>query len=202
MKRQLDTTQKLYTLCMLVQDVPGVLSQVARLFSRKGYNIESIVSGHTDKPGVTRITIAIMADQGMLEQIAAQCSKLIPVISVKILDESVSIRREVALIKVDAADHAKRNEIIQLANVFRAKVIDVAKTSLTLEVFGPGDTANAQVTRGGADVSAFDPHTLASLRYPGLYAVGEALDIDGRCGGYNLHWAFASGLAAGRSAAE
>ena len=136
MKRQLDTTQKLYTLCMLVQDVPGVLSQVARLFSRKGYNIESIVSGDTDKPGVTRITIAIMADQGMLEQIAAQCSKLIPVISVKILDESVSIRREVALIKVDAADHGKRNEIIQLANVFRAKVIDVAKTSLTLEVFG------------------------------------------------------------------
>ena len=112
MKRQLDTTQKLYTLCMLVQDVPGVLSQVARLFSRKGYNIESIVSGDTDKPGITRITIAIMADQGMLEQIAAQCSKLIPVISVKILDESVSIRREVALIKVDAADHAKRNEII------------------------------------------------------------------------------------------
>lgn len=73
---------------------------------------------------------------------------------------------------------------------------------LTLEVYGPGDTANAQVTRGGADVSAFDPHTLASLRHPGLYAIGEALDIDGRCGGYNLHWAFASGLAAGRSAAE
>lgn len=72
---------------------------------------------------------------------------------------------------------------------------------LTLEVYGHGDTANAQVTRGGADVSAFDPHTLASLRYPGLYAIGEALDIDGRCGGYNLHWAFASGLAAGRSAA-
>jgi len=74
--------------------------------------------------------------------------------------------------------------------------------NLTLEVYGPGDTANAQVTRGGADVSAFDPRTLSSLRYPGLYAVGEALDIDGRCGGYNLHWAFASGLAAGRSAAE
>ena len=73
---------------------------------------------------------------------------------------------------------------------------------LRLEVLGPGDVNNAQVTRGGADVSAFDAYTMASLRYPGLYAVGEALDIDGRCGGYNLHWAFASGLAAGRSAAQ
>ena len=136
MKTVFDAEKKLYTLSILVRDIPGVLSQVARLFSRKGYNIESIVSGETDRPGITRITISILADQAMLEQIAAQCSKLIPVISVKILDESVSIRREVALIKVDAADHAKRNEIIQLANVFRAKVIDVAKTSLTLEVFG------------------------------------------------------------------
>ena len=85
MKRQLDTTQKLYTLCMLVQDVPGVLSQVARLFSRKGYNIESIVSGDTDKPGITRITIVLLADELMIAQIAAQCRKLLPVQAVKIL---------------------------------------------------------------------------------------------------------------------
>ena len=130
---------------MLVQDVPGVLSQVARLFSRKGYNIESIVSGDTDMPGVTRITIAIMADQGMLEQIAAQCSKLIPVISVKILDESVSIRREVALIKVDAGDHAKRNEIIQLANVFRAKVIDYTVEEMCIEITGDPSKIDAFV---------------------------------------------------------
>ena len=70
-----------------------------------------------------------------------------------------------------------------------------------LTVLGPGDVQNAQVTRGGADVKGFDPLTLESRRIPGLYCVGEALDVDGRCGGYNLHWAFASGLAAGRSAA-
>ena len=93
MKRQADTERKLYTLCILVQNIPGVLSQVARLFSRKGYNIESIVSGETDKPGITRITIGILADQTMLEQIAAQCSKLLPVTAVKILDEDTSIRR-------------------------------------------------------------------------------------------------------------
>lgn len=136
MKRQLDTTQKVYSLCMLVQDIPGVLSQVVRLFSRKGHNIESIVSGETDKPGITRITITLMTSQAQVEQIAAQCSKLLPVISVKLLDENVSIRREVALIKVDAAAHSKRGEIIQLANIFRAKVIDVSRDSLTLEVFG------------------------------------------------------------------
>ena len=69
-----------------------------------------------------------------------------------------------------------------------------------LTVEGPGDVQNAQVTRGGAAVEGFDPRTLESRRCPGLYGVGEALDIDGRCGGYNLHWAFVSGLAAGRSA--
>ena len=136
MKRQLDPERKLYTLCILVQDIPGVLSQVARLFSRKGYNIESIVSGETDKPGITRITISIMADEAMLEQIAAQCSKLLPVTAVKILDEDTSIRREVALIKVGAASRSARDEVIQLANIFRAKVIDVSRESLTLEIFG------------------------------------------------------------------
>ena len=87
MKREFDSTRKLYTLCILVEDVPGVLSQVARLFSRKGYNIESIVSGATDRPGITRISIEILADELMIEQIAAQCRKLLPVKAVKILDE-------------------------------------------------------------------------------------------------------------------
>ena len=136
MKKYMNLERKLYTMVILVQDIPGVLSQVARLFSRKGYNIESIVSGETDKPGVTRITISIMADQAMIEQISAQCSKLLPVISVKILDEETSIRREVALVKVSALDRNARDEVIQLANIFRAKVIDVSRETLTLEIFG------------------------------------------------------------------
>ena len=110
MKREFDKEKKLYTLSILVRDIPGVLSQVARLFSRKGYNIESIVSGETDKPGVTRITIVILADELMIDQIAAQCSKLIPVLAVKILDEGASIQREFALIKVAAADRAARQQ--------------------------------------------------------------------------------------------
>lgn len=136
MRKQLNTERKLYTLCILVEDVPGVLSQVSRLFSRKGYNIESIVSGATDRPGITRISIELMGDELMIDQIAAQCRKLLPVKAVKILDEETCIRREIALIKVNCADRAARDEIIQLVNIFRAKVIDVAKDSLTIWVFG------------------------------------------------------------------
>ena len=127
---------KSYTLCILVQDIPGVLSQVARLFSRKGYNIESIVSGETDKPGVTRITIVLLSDDLMIEQIAAQCRKLLPVIAVKILDEGTSIQREFALIKVQAVDRNSRDEVIQMANIFRANIIDVSHETLTVAIFG------------------------------------------------------------------
>lgn len=136
MKHEFNSEKKLYTLVILVRDIPGVLSQVARLFSRKGYNIESIVSGATDQPGISRISIELIGDELMIEQIAAQCRKLLPVKTVKILDEETCIRREIALIKVTAADRAARDEIIQLANIFRAQVIDVAKESLTLWVFG------------------------------------------------------------------
>ena len=136
LKKEFDTEKKLYTLAILVQDIPGVLSQVARLFSRKGYNIESIVSGETDKPGITRITIVLLADELMISQIAAQCRKLIPVKAVKLLDESASIQREFALIKVKAEDRASRDEVIQMANLFRASIIDVGKESLTVAIFG------------------------------------------------------------------
>ena len=136
MKKEFDHQKKLYTLCILVEDVPGVLSQVARLFSRKGYNIESIVSGATDRPGITRISIEIIADELMLEQIAAQCRKLLPVQAVKILDEETCIRQENAFIKVRASGRDERDEVIQLVNIFHAKVIDVDKESLTIYVFG------------------------------------------------------------------
>ena len=122
MKTVFDPEKKLYTLSILVRDIPGVLSQVARLFSRKGYNIESIVSAETDKPGVTRITIVILGDELMVNQIADQCRKLIPVLAVKILGEDTSLQREFSLIKVHAADRNTRDEVIQMANIFRANI--------------------------------------------------------------------------------
>ena len=136
MKREFNTEKKEYTLSILVQDIPGVLSQVARLFSRKGYNIESIVSGETDRSNVSRITIVLLADELMIDQIAAQCRKLIPVLAVKILDEGTSIQREFSLIKVHAADRNARDEVIQMANIFRAKIIDVSRETLTVAIFG------------------------------------------------------------------
>ena len=136
MKKEFDPTKKQYTLAILVRDIPGVLSQVARLFSRKGYNIESIVSGETDKPGITRITIVLLADELMISQIAAQCRKLLPVKAVKVLDEESCIRREIALIKVKAGDRSTRDEVIQIANIFRGKVIDISHDTLTIWVFG------------------------------------------------------------------
>ena len=134
-----------HTLSILVEDTPGVLSQVARLFSRKGYNIESIVSGETDRPGVTRITIVLLADEGMIDQIAAQCRKLLPVLAVKILDEAASIQREFALIKVRAVDRTSRDEVIQMANIFRAKIIDVSRETLTVAIFGEKEKTSALI---------------------------------------------------------
>ncbi len=145
MKKTFNPEKKLYTLAILVQDIPGVLSQVARLFSRKGYNIESIVSGETDKPGVTRITIVILGDELMVGQIAAQCRKLIPVLAVKLLDEATAIQREFALIKVRAADRNARDEVIQMSNIFRAKIIDVGRDTLTVAVFGDRDKTAALI---------------------------------------------------------
>ena len=146
MKKTFDTEKKLYTLSILVRDIPGVLSQVARLFSRKGYNIESIVSGETDRSGITRITIVILGDELMVNQIAAQCRKLIPVLAVKLLDETTSIQREFSLIKVQAADRNSRDEVIQIANIFRANIIDVSRETLTVAIFG--DKTKTSALRG------------------------------------------------------
>ena len=137
MKREFDSRKKLYTLCVLVDDTPGVLSQVARLFSRKGYNIESIVSGATDKPGITRISIELLADGLTIGQIAAQCRK------VKILDEDTCIRREIAFIKVRAASREARDGVIQIVNIFRAKVIDMDKETMTIWIFGDEEKIDA-----------------------------------------------------------
>ena len=143
MKREFDTTRKLYTLSILVKDIPGVLSQVARLFSRKGYNIESIASGPSKEPGVTRITIVLKGDELMIDQIAAQCRKLLPVLAVKVLDNDSSIQREFALIKVKAMDLSTRGEIIQIADIFRANVVDVSRETLTVAILGDSDKTTA-----------------------------------------------------------
>ena len=145
MRKEFNSEKKIYTLAVIVEDIPGILSQVARLFSRKGYNIESIVSGATDRECITRISIEIIADELMIEQIAAQCRKLIGVKAVKVLDEKTSIRREIAFIKVRATDRTSRDEILQISNIFKGKVIDIDLESLTISVFGNNDKNDALI---------------------------------------------------------
>ncbi len=131
------------TLSVLVENSAGVLSQVSRLFSRKGYNIESLAVGTTDDPNESRITIEVMADDAMILQIMNQLRKQFPVHSVQELLPERSIRRELVLVKVKADTHDVRNEIIQIANVFRTSVIDVSLGSITLALVGDETKADA-----------------------------------------------------------
>ena len=128
------------TLSVLVENAAGVLSQVSRLFSRKGYNIESLAVGTTDDPAVSRITIEVWADKPMIEQIMNQLRKQFSVYSVQELLPERSIRRELVMFKVRAETPDIRNEI---ANIFRASIIDVSLKSLTLALIGDETKADA-----------------------------------------------------------
>ena len=127
---------KRYTIAALVSNEAGVLSQVSRLFSRKGYNIETLAVGCTEDPDVSRVTIEIVTDLSRVELLCNQLRKLIPVYSVKLLEPEKSIRRELVLIKVRAADRTARDEVIQIGNIFRASIIDITPSTLTLSVIG------------------------------------------------------------------
>ncbi len=131
------------TLAMLVDNEPGVLSQIARLYSRKGYNIEAFAAGPTENPGVTRITIDVLADDPHTELLCNQLRKLFPVHSVKRLNSESSLYRELMLIKVRATNSERRNDVMQLANIFRAQIIDVSLETLTLIVSGDTEKIDA-----------------------------------------------------------
>ena len=135
---------KLRTLSVLVDNESGVLSQVSRLFSRKGYNIESLAVGTTDDPDVSRITIEVLCDGPMIDQIMNQLRKQVSVYSVQELKPERSIRRELVMFKVKAETHDIRNEVIQIANIFRASIIDVSLNSLTLALIGDETKADAK----------------------------------------------------------
>ena len=127
---------KLRTLSVLVENESGVLSQVSRLFSRKGFNIESLAVGTTDNPKISRMTIEVLANDNHTNLMCNQLAKMVPVHSVKLLEPGHSIRRELVLYKVRAKSSEDRNEIIQIANIFRGAVIDVATESLTISMIG------------------------------------------------------------------
>ena len=131
------------TLAVLVDNEAGVLSQISLLFSRKGYNIESLAVGATEDPKVSRITIEVYADEERITLLVNQLRKLFPVHSIKRLPLSNSIRRELVLIKVRTVDNAARSEILQIASVFRTSIIDVSVDTLTLAVIGDESKVDA-----------------------------------------------------------
>lgn len=124
-----------HILSVLVENKPGVLARVSGLFSRRGFNIESLAVGPTEDPNISRMTIVIDADDLKLEQITKQLHKLVNVLKISDLDPKDSVERELVLIKVNAPPD-KRAEVVETANIFRANIIDVSKTTLTIEITG------------------------------------------------------------------
>ncbi len=124
-----------HTIAVVVENKSGVLTRVAGLFSRRSFNIESLSVGPTDNPDYSRMTISVEGDEVTLEQVVKQLSKLINVIRVSELTPEESVERELALIKVNA-DREARAEVMQIVNVFRAKIIDVSPKSMIIEVTG------------------------------------------------------------------
>ena len=131
-----------HTLVALVQDKPGVLNRMASMFRRRGFNIESIAVGHSETPGLSRMTIVVNGSVAMVEQVRKQLDKVINV--VKVIDITVNkiTTRELALIKVKATS-ATRSEIIEIIDIFRAKILDVASDSVTVEITGDEDKVNS-----------------------------------------------------------
>jgi acetolactate synthase-1/3 small subunit len=133
-----------HTIAVIVENKSGVLTRIAGLFSRRSFNIDSLSVGATENPDYSRMTITVHGDRDVLEQVIKQLSKLINVIRVSELDPSESIERELAIIKV-SADKESRSEIMQIVNIFRAKIIDVSHRSMIIEVTGDEEKIDAIV---------------------------------------------------------
>lgn len=144
MDRRMIDNRREHTLSVLVQNQPGVLTRVAAMFSRRAFNIESIVVGATDDPRYSRMTLVVVGDEAEVEQVSKQLHKLIEVIRVSELLPGEMVERELALIKV-SADRNNRSEILQLIHVFRANVVDVSERSMIVEVTGDTQKVSAIV---------------------------------------------------------
>jgi acetolactate synthase-1/3 small subunit len=128
-------TGRKHVLSILVENRPGVLSRVAGLFSRRGFNIDTLAVGPTDDPEVSRITLTLDGAVHPIDQVTNQLHKLVNVLKIRDMDPETTVARELALFKVSAAVE-NRAEIVQFAEIFRAKIVDVSKRALIIEVTG------------------------------------------------------------------
>lgn len=138
----MDNNTSKHILSVLVENHAGVLSKVAGLFSRRGFNIHSLTVGTTEDKNISRMTIIVDGDKHLIEQITKQLNKLVDVIKIKQLNAEDTVSRELILIKVSATSET-RNEIIQIVDIFRAKIVDISEKTLTIEMTGKEDKISA-----------------------------------------------------------
>jgi acetolactate synthase-1/3 small subunit len=154
-----------HVLSLLVEDKPGLLTRVAGLFARRGFNIESLAVGKSELPGLSRITVVVDVEELPLEQVTKQLNKLINVIKIVELDYSQSVQREHMLIKV-RVDNTSRSQVLEAVNLFRASVVDVSTDALVIEVTGDTGKTNALLR-------VLEPYGIKEISQSGLLAIGR-----------------------------
>ncbi|MGW0243238.1 acetolactate synthase small subunit [Micromonospora chalcea] len=155
----------MHTLSVLVENKPGVLARVSGLFSRRGFNIDSLAVGETENPDVSRITIVVNAESSPLEQVTKQLNKLVNVLKIVELDPQVSVARELLLVKV-RADRTARAHVLETVGLFRARVVDVAPDTLTIEATGTPDKLDALLRD-------LEPFGIKEMVQSGTVAIGR-----------------------------
>ena len=154
-----------HVLSLLVEDKPGLLTRVAGLFARRGFNIHSLAVGTSEVEGLSRITVVVDVEDLPLEQVTKQLNKLINVIKIVELDPVQSVQREHLLIKV-RVDNSTRSQVLEAVNLFRARVVDVATDALVIEV--TGDSGKTQ-----ALLKVLEPYGIKEMAQSGLLAIGR-----------------------------
>ena len=154
-----------HTLSVLVENKPGVLARVSGLFSRRGFNIDSLAVGPTEHPEVSRMTILVSAEGNALEQITKQLNKLINVLKIVELEPSQAVQRELLLVKV-RADEGNRSAVLDIVELFNAKVVDVSPEALTVEVVGPPAKLEAAL-------KMMEPYGIREMVQSGMVALGR-----------------------------
>ncbi|MET3769472.1 acetolactate synthase-1/3 small subunit [Marisediminicola sp. UYEF4] len=154
-----------HVLSLLVEDKPGLLTRVAGLFARRGFNIESLAVGKSEIPGLSRITVVVDVEDLPLEQVTKQLNKLVNVLKIVELDPAQTVEREHMLIKV-RVDNSTRSQILEAATLFRARIVDVATDALVIEV--TGDTPKVQ-----ALLRVLEPYGIKEIAQSGLLAIGR-----------------------------
>ncbi len=155
----------IHTLSVLVENKPGVLVRVAGLFSRRGFNIESLAVGPTERPGVSRITILVSVEGSALEQVTKQLNKLINVLKIVELEERQAVQRELLLVKVKA-DEASRRDVLQIVELYKAKVSDIGPEVLTIELTGRPDKLESMLRM-------LEPYGIREMVQSGMVALGR-----------------------------